>query len=122
MMENNTAATVQVVAEGGCAEKEIEIVDMEKGLPSKAHDEVPSADSITAHEVSSSEGRCSEQDAAVDDPPAPKPGCCGDQLKKMKTTADWWSLWIGLASFSLCEFYYRKKNDKQQHANSNMLD
>jgi len=30
-----------------------------------------------------------------------KKGCGSDQLKKMKSTADWWSLWIGLASFSL---------------------
>lgn len=32
----------------------------------------------------------------------PKESCCSDQMKKMKTTADWWSLWIGLASFLLC--------------------
>ena len=33
----------------------------------------------------------------------PKESCCSDQLKKMKSTADYWSLWIGLASFSLGE-------------------
>jgi hypothetical protein len=27
--------------------------------------------------------------------------CCSDQLSKMATSADWWSLYIGLASFAL---------------------
>ena len=27
--------------------------------------------------------------------------CCGDQLTKMATSADWWSLYIGLAGFAL---------------------
>lgn len=30
-----------------------------------------------------------------------KPSCCSDQLNKMGTSADWWSLYIGLACFSL---------------------
>ena len=30
-----------------------------------------------------------------------KNSCCSDQMEKMKSTADWWSLWIGLASFLL---------------------
>lgn len=30
-----------------------------------------------------------------------KKSCCTDTFEKMKSTADWWSLWIGLASFLL---------------------
>lgn len=30
-----------------------------------------------------------------------KKSCCSDQLNKMRTSADWWSLYIGLASFAL---------------------
>ena len=43
-----------------------------------------------------------ESDGNEDESP-PKESCCGDQLGKMKSTPDWWSLWIGLASFSLGE-------------------
>jgi len=27
--------------------------------------------------------------------------CCPGQVKKMRTITDWWSLWIGLASFAI---------------------
>lgn len=123
MPAKNTSSSSALVAGGRGSplydiEAEVGIVDVEKGLStpaghaSKARDGGLSVDSITVHEETSSEEEGSEQDADVDDPPTPepKPSCCGDQLKKMRTTADWWSLWIGLASFSLGAFYYLNKS------------
>lgn len=74
-----------------------------------------SADStaeVTQGETSASDGNSEHADDAEATADPPDQSCCGDQLEKMKTTSDWWSLWIGLASFSLskCLCEYGRRN------------
>ncbi|KAL3779682.1 hypothetical protein ACHAWO_004187, partial [Cyclotella atomus] len=60
------------------------------------------SDSISTELTTKSDGTPSNDgtDAATKEEDQ-KPSCCSDQLSKMAATADWWSLYIGLASFAL---------------------
>ena len=53
--------------------------------------------------ASSEESSSSDEDSGGEESP-PNESCCTGQWRKMKTTSDWWSLWIGLASFGMGEY------------------
>ncbi|KAL7546090.1 hypothetical protein ACHAWF_009427 [Thalassiosira exigua] len=77
--------------------------DVEEGL-GKA--EVSKGGDIESTEITIADtaNRSGNDDVAVEkddgDDELP-PSFCSSQLRKMKSTADWWSLWIGLLSFTL---------------------
>lgn len=64
-------------------------IDIEKGTKLGSSTEITSVDSLNV------------VDKDEEETSPTKNSCCSDQMEKMKSTADWWSLWIGLASFLL---------------------
>lgn len=67
----------------------LDVIDIEKGTELGSSTEITSVDSLNVVNKD-------EEEASLT-----KNSCCSEQMKKMKSTADWWSLWIGLASFLL---------------------
>lgn len=70
--------------------------DEEKPQTRKHH-----SDSISTELTTQSDGTPSTDSNEESKEEEEKPSCCSDQLSKMATSADWWSLYIGLASFAL---------------------
>lgn len=78
-------------ADGKVSDATLDCVDLEEG--SQLDQAVPSR--------GNNSDVCDKDACDNDDESLPKESCCSDQLKKMISTADWFSLWIGLASFLL---------------------
>lgn len=74
--------------------------DEEKPQTRKHHsDSITTELTTKSDDTPSNDGSKEEPTEETDE--QEKPSCCSDQLSKMATSADWWSLYIGLASFVL---------------------
>lgn len=64
----------------------------------------------SSDDPSTSSGSLTAADKIVEPPPSPPPRCCSGscgqhpRVKELYTSADYWSLWIGLATFGLALF------------------